>query len=397
MTQSLNGHINDSLKDFCQSYANILVECEDDTPAIVDDCLTSLANTIRKVRLTGSKIYLLIDEYDAIARVTPLAMNGVTSGFNVRHDLTLLPRSKHLLGSMRRIFGERSRKFSDMSEDQKQTINSHVDQMREYYNGYRFAPIKNNDVYNTIYSTNLCLDYLQRLLKGDPLELADSNNGLNEGVLQFIGRHPDSLFLLAGLLENKETSCADIKSGIKLADLTNVEKMDKDHLKSFLFYVGGLTFSSSRDKFVVPNAVMTKAIIERVLQLCSISTNSDAHKEAIKNFFDSDDVEVPVPVVTSKRHYTTNEYIDLPLVETKPGQGKTPKRIVFEFKCKGVKFLDCGVGGMGSWEATEERASHIASLMDEELMGIKCDVSDKNDHGKTMKQLLDNAAEKLKG
>ncbi|KAF9157938.1 hypothetical protein BGX20_003650 [Mortierella sp. AD010] len=76
------------------------------------------------------------------------------------------------------------------------------------------------------------------------------------------GRHPDSPFLLAELLENNETSCADVRSGIRLADLANVEKMDKDHLKSSLF--------------------MLEVLLFRVAAI-------DAHKKTIKDFFDSDD------------------------------------------------------------------------------------------------------------
>ena len=51
--------------------------------------------------------------------------------------------------------------------------------MREYYNGYKFRTTEDDGVYNT----NMCLDYLQRLLMKRSLQLVDPNNELSESVL----------------------------------------------------------------------------------------------------------------------------------------------------------------------------------------------------------------------
>jgi hypothetical protein len=99
-------------------------------------------------------------------------MDYITSGFNIRHDITLLPRYEYMCGLKKKdiqnglefVFAEKE----GMTDKEKQNvINIHLNQMHEYYNGYKFGTMG----IDKIYSTNLCLDYLQCLLIGDPLQL----------------------------------------------------------------------------------------------------------------------------------------------------------------------------------------------------------------------------------
>ncbi|KAF9081796.1 hypothetical protein BGX27_004761, partial [Mortierella sp. AM989] len=68
MKQSLNDHVNDSVKNFCEAYAPILGINEEDAVSIINanNCLSSLEGIFRRVRSTNYKIYLLLDEYDYI-------------------------------------------------------------------------------------------------------------------------------------------------------------------------------------------------------------------------------------------------------------------------------------------------------------------------------------------
>ncbi|RUS16035.1 hypothetical protein BC937DRAFT_91677 [Endogone sp. FLAS-F59071] len=345
------------------------------------------------------KIYLLIDEYDAITneyldpadtvsyqqlrdkqnvlkaifgsvkdhcskeieRVLPLAMNDVTSGFNIRYDITLEPTYEHMCGlkkedirhALESIFTGRE-ELTD--EEKKISVDTHLEQMRKYYNGYKFRTTNDDGIYNT----NLCLDYLQRLSMGDPLQLVDPNNELSESVLMFIGRHPDSILLLIELLVTKQIPFEAIRQNIRLPDLVNVDSQGVDFLKSFLFYFGALTFTDQPGLFRLPNTVITKTIIKRVLQLCNIQTGSAAFRNAewikLGNLLDDrelvtktvfhvfltmiprylNDTEVPVKIDGTK-----TGYLDLLIAETKPASaGARPKRFVFEFKSKGINFLE---------------------------------------------------------
>ncbi|CAG8649087.1 7688_t:CDS:2, partial [Paraglomus brasilianum] len=142
--RNLTDHINRSIKRFCQTYAAILGKSNEDLQKWIvnpTNCTDSLEALFDQVRLTPYKVYLLIDEYDAITNefldpadilsyqqlrdkqslmkavfgtikdhcskeisrvfitgVSPLSMNDVTSGFNIRFDISLIPKYEHMLG-----------------------------------------------------------------------------------------------------------------------------------------------------------------------------------------------------------------------------------------------------------------------------------------------------------
>ncbi|KAF9201189.1 hypothetical protein BGZ49_008578 [Haplosporangium sp. Z 27] len=478
MQQSLRNHINASIRNFCQTYQSILGLHNEGIPTVInsDDCLDSLENLFRLVRSSSFKIYLLIDEYDAMSNefldpmdaqsyelvrqkqgllkgVSPLAVNDYASGFNIRFDITLIPRYSQMLGLRVQDIERALFIIFDMEEEmsleeKENTVKIHMEKMREYYNGYKFEPSIDKEVYNT----NLRLDYQQRLLMGDPIQLVDSNNELNESVLKFIGRHSDSTWLLAELLEKKEIRFASIQTSIRLQDLANIENNDTQFIKSFLFYFGALTFSDRPGWLMIPNTVVTKTIVERVLKPCTINTDSNAYRKAISDLIDKEDIgslcqylqprlkewikrgnfgddrelvtkvmfqislstipqflsdtEVAVPKIkaTSQKYYTPTGYIDLLLVETRR-PNKNPRRIVFEFKCKEVSYLNTlpftvhpihlKTPKDRSWEALEMKAKDIEILMDEELLDVKC-ADSTNDNGKSMRQILKEAEVQLK-
>jgi len=359
------------------------------------------------------------------------------------------------------IFASREK----MSEEERQNaVNAHLEQMRDYYNGYKFGTVEGGGVYNT----NLCLDYLQRLLIGDPFHLIDPNNELSESVLMFIGKHVDSTSLLAELLETKQTPYIEIQQNIRLLDLANIDNQSITFLKSFLFYFGALTFADRSGYLRLPNVVVTKTIVERVLQLCAIRISSSAFQKAVRDLTKHDNIdslcsyleprlkdwikrgnlsddrelvtkvmfqaslstiphylsetEVHVPKVYSHKQYTSSGYIDLLLVETKPiSVGGRPKRFVFEFKCKGVNFLDlgkfyfffifenscmciffilyhthCFIEGGNTWEDMDAKADEIEAMSIEELFQLKCGGIDKTpDQGKTVQQIFEAAVKQL--
>ncbi|RUS17351.1 hypothetical protein BC937DRAFT_90086 [Endogone sp. FLAS-F59071] len=79
-----------------------------------------------------------------------------------------------------------------------------------------------------------------------------------------------------------------IQQNIRLADLVNVSSQETDFLKSFLLYFGALTFTDQPSLLRLPNTVVTKTIIERVLQLCNIRTSLDAFRNAVNELITKD-------------------------------------------------------------------------------------------------------------
>ncbi|CAG8649072.1 7687_t:CDS:1, partial [Paraglomus brasilianum] len=275
-----------------------------------------------------------------------------------------------------------------MNEEVNQnSIDTHVDRMRQYYNGYKFRTTKDDG----IYSTNLCLDYLQQLLMNYPIPLVDPNNELSKSLLMFIGNHPDSIPLLAQLLENNEMPFhhTEIQASLCLADLIDNRSQSNLSLQSFLFYAGALTFADKPGFLCMPNVIVTKTIIECIIQLCHICTSSHVFKDAVNDLVANDnisslcyyleeclknmikqgnlrsdnelvtkmlfhsslstiprylsdtEVEVPTISVYGQKVQQANGYVDLLIAEAKPAShGAMPKRFIIEFKTKGVNYLN---------------------------------------------------------
>jgi hypothetical protein len=380
-----------------------------------------------------------------ITGVSPLSMNDVTSSFNIRYDITLIPKYECMCGlreeDIRRgleLVFDHKKDFEE-EEAKREAIEKHLELMRQYYNGYKFRATDDGGVY----CTNLCLDYLQRLLMGFPLRLVDPNNELSEGVLTFIGRHPDSITILVGLLESGQTPfVGNIQENLRLMDLANIENQSDLFIKSMLFYFGALTFAERPGTLCLPNVVVKKTIVERVLQLSAIGKSSDAFRSAINkllvdneieplccyleprlkewiklgNLYDDRELvtkvmfqvslstipnyfgetEVAIPVVNV--HGEKAGFADLLLAETTSSSSKTTlKRFIFEFKCKGVNFLDLPrhLGEGCSWDVMDAKANHVEKMSIKKLLKLKCGALEKYDKGKTVQQILDEAVKQL--
>jgi len=318
------------------------------------------------------------------------------SGFNIRKDISLNPRYRAMLGlceknirdCLQLVCSERG-----VPEDEKQNfIDSHHKQIRLYYNGYRFEPTQDSGVY----CTNLCLTYLSQLLAGHRIDFVDPNHEINDSILGLIAKRPDSFALLAELLDKGQTEYNHdtIQNGFRLSYFRDMQADSIDYLKSFLVYVGSLTFSKDRGFLCVPNFVVHQTIIKRINQIFRINTESHAFKAAIDQFLTKDsiellctyleekfrsmikkgnlgehnelvtktifhsslsrtpyllsdtEVEVPKTNICGQRVLGKNGYIDLLTVDPKPVTGKKPRRYVIGFKNKGVKYLDLQLQGM---------------------------------------------------
>ncbi|KAF9112921.1 hypothetical protein BGX27_002586 [Mortierella sp. AM989] len=258
----------------------------------------------------------------------------------------------------------------------------------------------------------------------------------SESVLKFIGKHPDSTSLLVELLDKKQTPYSAIQPKLRLQDLANIQNLDTTFLKSFLFYFGASTFSEQADMLKIPNKVVTGSIIERVLQLSAISTDSNAFRKAVDDLIKRNDIgplccylepklkdwikrgnlnddrelvtkvmfqislsamprylsdtEIAVPIINvdSKKIFIANGYIDLLVAEIKdtshdPKAKK--KRFVFEFK-----------KGGSSWESMGNKAKKVEAMSETQLLALACGGSDiTSDKEKSMAQILEGAKTQL--
>ena len=193
-------------------------------PSSINIRLTAL---FLRARRLGIPLYVLIDEYDAFTNtilahqsagahrsstrdggvyrsffatlkagtengsverifatgVSPIAMDDVTSGFNIGSNISLRPEFNELLGFTEDEVRDMVRTYRDLGVFD-QDPEAALDTMREWYDGYRFAKAAPNVVYNT----DMVLYYLQHSLPNlpGPDNLIDANVRIDYGKLRHL-------------------------------------------------------------------------------------------------------------------------------------------------------------------------------------------------------------------
>ena len=277
-----------------------------DASAIEEVCAPSSINAkLRRLfasaRRRGLPVYMLIDEYDNLANavlahhgeaayhalthddgfyrsffaalktgtdtgalerlfvtgVSPLAMDDVTSGFNVGRNLSLSPELNAMLG----FTEEEVRGVLNIYHDAGE-IGEHPDDalatMRQWYNGYRFAEEADTDVYNT----DMVLYYIAESQgrAGPPLELIDDNVRVDYGKLRHLltarGRLNGNFHLLREAMTDGRAECR-VRRSFPQRELDN-----RYNFLSLLHYFGLLSIRpdapdapdpSDEPELVVPN------------------------------------------------------------------------------------------------------------------------------------------------
>ena len=270
-----------------------------DASAIEEVCAPSSINAkLRKLfasaRRRGLPVYMLVDEYDNLANavlahhgeaahhalthdgfyrsffaalktgtdtgalerlfvtgVSPLAMDDVTSGFNIGRNLSLSPELNAMLGFTEDEVRGVLNIYHDAGE-----IGEHPDAalatMRQWYNGYRFAEEADEDVYNT----DMVLYYIAESLgrAGPPLELIDDNVRVDYGKLRHLltvgGRLNGNFDLLREAMTDGRAECR-VRRSFPQRELDN-----RYNFLSLLHYFGLLSIrpdARAEPELVVPN------------------------------------------------------------------------------------------------------------------------------------------------
>ncbi len=328
IAESLRDHVLSRAKTFALDYRDHLpspVET-DGSPETVLDSLLGV------VRQTPYKLYLLIDEYDNfvnevmaadvqtyralfdaggpfkelmktvkdsteglglervfVTGVSPVALNDLTSGFNTADDVSLEPSLAGLCGFDEGDLRDLLALIAEERSLPSDAIERTVDMMRVWYNGYRFSPRTDAVVYNP---TNV-LYFLKRLyLHGHPPEkLHDKNLRTDQGKLAFLARTAAGSGVIEQLTEGSgEIDVPELLDSFSLDDLTARMIKDPDAVASFLYYMGLLTLSDAPGRLRIPNLVVRKLFLDRLLEvfLPDLADSSVARRVAMRFFADGD-------------------------------------------------------------------------------------------------------------
>jgi len=303
----LNEYVNHQIENFLTTAAPLL-------PApveIQEEGADTLRRLLTVIRQTPYPLYLLIDEYDNfinevmvsdratyralvqtdgpfkelfksvksamegqglervfITGVSPVAMNDLSSGFNVARDVSRHPDLAMLCGFSEGEAIELLERMEAAGSLPRERIADTLRVMHDWYNGYAFSPTARQLVLNP----TSCLHLLQEFqeLGTWPDELHDRNLAMDQGKLAFLSRETVGAELVTELAAGEgSVEIAGLESQFSLDDLVNKLPSSRGFLASFLYYLGLLTLVGEppRQRLGVPNLVVRKLYLDRLLAL----------------------------------------------------------------------------------------------------------------------------------
>jgi hypothetical protein len=327
--ESLHEHVSTQAKVFARQYKEILqgpIEAEG-TP---DRVLSSLLSLVSE---TPYKLYLLIDEYDNFVNevmakdaatyralfendgpfkelfkrvksategeglervfatgVSPVALNDLTSGFNVSTDVSHKSTLATLCGFRETEVEDLLGQIAADQELSPDLVDSALGTLRTWYNGYQFTEEKGALVYNPT-STLYFLNNLN--LEGKPpTKLHDQNLRTDRGKLAFLARSAVGAGVIEQLTEKDGEIEVDLVESFSLAELTDQLERDTDTVASMLYYMGLLTRTDVPFRLRIPNLVVRKLFLDRLLELyLSKPGDTSESRKVARRFFQ--DGELP--------------------------------------------------------------------------------------------------------
>ncbi|KAF9211009.1 hypothetical protein BGZ59_008639 [Podila verticillata] len=197
-----------------------------------------------------------------ITGVSPISLDDYTCGFNVACDVSWEPEFAGFCGlteadvtsalALDKVCGSTSK------------AKKHLKIMKDHYNGFNFVPGGRGPL---IYNTNACLEYLQHLAEGNPMQnpLSVTNSEASEVSLRFLAASPVATRLLEDgqFSESKQGKNMEMRTipfdtiGKKfiLESLASELAKSKAAWLSYMMHLGVLTFCVGKKELRIPNLV----------------------------------------------------------------------------------------------------------------------------------------------
>ena len=186
-----------------------------------------------------------------ITGVSPITMDGLTSGFNVGSHISSVKKFHNMMG-----FAEHEvRDLLNLVLSDKSREEAIMLDLKNWYNGYKF----NYDVQETIYNSDMVLYFLKLFADEQtyPQLMLDPNIMPDYGKLM-------KLFNVANYQNNIEVLEEILQKGYLTNDIiyqfSFEQDFDKTAFVNLLFYLGNLTLNGTDEydtpRFVIPNYVI---------------------------------------------------------------------------------------------------------------------------------------------
>ena len=203
-----------------------------------------------------------------VTGVSPVTMDDVTSGFNIGANISLNRKFNEMVG-----FTEAEvRRLLELYRDRgafDQDVDTVLDLMREWYDGYRFA----NQAEEHVYNTDMVLYYLKQSVPNEPppRDPVDVNVRIDYGKLRHlltvsreVGARLNGNFDLLRQVAGEGEVYADLRPSFPLERLN-----DRDNFLSLLHYFGLLSIrpaSGDRTRLGIPNQTVRRLLYGHLLE-----------------------------------------------------------------------------------------------------------------------------------
>ena len=324
--RSLFNHINSRIKMFVIDYTHMLQSKIEIDPASAINSFESLLSCIKQ---TPHKLYLFIDEYDNFANelmarrkedkyfdmtgldgflktffkslksatkgmgldrmfltgVTPILLNDVTSGDNIKTDIHILPDFSDLCGftetEVRALIQsfthslETSPRYKSINfsilfpQGKEQWMEQLFSLIQGFYDGYMFSPYIIKHIYNPTLIMYL-FKQLEQLYGQLPKTLLDHNLLADTGRIEYIANLPGGTELIMELNQNKTIEISEIESRFGFKDMIEKSSKTQVFMGSYLYFMGmltlGKTVSSGWQQLQIPNPVTQSLYIDSIVR-----------------------------------------------------------------------------------------------------------------------------------
>ncbi len=275
-------------------YKNIFINIKEIEENIseIKDIKAIFEYFLKEVKNIGKKIYLIIDEYDHFANdiiamgdskfykdivhatgfvrdfyetvkigtgsvidrifitgISPIMLDGLTSGFNIADNITLDRFINEMLGFTENEVNDILGEFCEEVEIDR-TKEELLKELRRNYNGYLF----NKDSQQRVYNPDMILNFFKQYLHNDkyPDQLIDDNVRTDYVRLNRLVENDKNRETLEKILAEDGITC-DIITRFSFDMM-----YDREYFVSLLFYMGLLTITGIRygkTRLEIPNFV----------------------------------------------------------------------------------------------------------------------------------------------
>ena len=335
-----------------------------------------------------------------ITGVSPMTLDGLTSGFNITTNLTLSPKYHDMMGFSEQVVRDLlGLVLKDKSREEQVT-----ETMRVFYNGYKFH--KNC---GRLYNSDMVLYFLKHFADENkyPEEILDENIAPDYGKLMAIFERlnwTDNSAVLEEVLRNEEITAPLLRQFNFMSDDWGISEF-----VSFLFYLGNLTIKGENEvgelTFKIPNKVIEElywqyyavvlkrkndlpltrdkvmpsvralamgnhepffALVQEALKHLSNRDFQGFDEKYVKMLVIAYAVQSEIFFVQTERETSAGQYIDLEFLAQPKNREKRHFQYVFEFKY--LKKEKAHLAEEAQKEAEMQLRSYLAT--DENLKNI---------------------------